>query len=225
MRAEDRGVDADVEYRPLSKRQAAELRGYVAAGTAAFRAALFVAVVCVAALALRAILGRAASVWPVLSHPAGWIAPTGLLAWLLYRRSSRWTGGPAFRGQVRRDLAGGRLAFRRIEAVDAVEFEEAGDSGPCFVILTSSGQTLLFDGQNLETYVRKGFPWTTFEIREAPESGVFFGLRRVGERLVPSACVPALSFAERKALGSFNRSYQVVDVDFPALKQRDRPKD
>lgn len=221
----DRAVDAGLEYRPLSKRQAAELRGYVAVGTAAGRAALFLAVVGIAALGLRAVFRSAASAWPVLSHPAWWIAPAGLLAWFLYRRSSRWTGGPAFRERVRRDLARGQLAFRRIDAVDAVEFEEAGDSGPCFVILTSTGQTLLFDGQDIETYVRKGFPWTSFEIREAPESGVFFGLRKVGERLVPSARVPALSFAERKALGSFNQSYQVVDVDFPVLKRRDRPKD
>jgi hypothetical protein len=219
---ETQGVDAEVVYRPLSRRQAAELRGYVAASTVIFRAALFLCVVGLTALGLRAILRAAAPALPVLSHPAWWLAPAGLVSLALYRRSSRWTGGPLFRTLVRRDLARGQLAVRRVEAVDAVAFEEVGDCGPCCVILTKDGRTLLFDGQYLEAYRRRGFPWTSFEIREAPESGVFFGLRRLGERLAPSALVPPLSFAERKALGSFNKAHQVVDVDFAALKERGR---
>jgi hypothetical protein len=217
---EDQGAGAEVEYRPLSRRQVAELRGYVAASTASFRAALFLAVAGIAALGFRAMLRPAASALPVLSHPVWWIAPTCLLSWLLYRRSSRWTGGSEFRGQVRRDLAHGQLAIRRVEAVEAVAFEEVEDCGPCYVLLTRDGGTLLFDGQYLEGHRRRGFPWTSFEIREAPGSGVFFGLRRVGEPLMPSARLPALSFAERKALGSFNKPYQTVDVDFAALKER-----
>jgi len=220
---DDQRVGAQVEYRPLSRRQIAELRGYVAASTALGRALLFVAVVGIAALVLRAIVKAASSVLPVLSHGVWWIAPTCLLGWLLYRRSSRWTGGPEFRQQVRRDLARGQLAVRQVEAVDAVAFEEVEDCGPCYILLTSDGRTLLFDGQYLEAYRRRGFPWTCFEIREAPESGVFFGLRKAGERLKPSACVPSLSFAERKALSSFNKSWQTVEVDFATLKERGRP--
>jgi hypothetical protein len=120
-------------------------------------------------------------------------------------------------------LARGELAVRRVEAVDAVAFDEVEDCGPCYLLLTRDGRTLLFDGQYLEAYRRRGFPWTSFEIREAPESRVLFGLRGVGERLVPSVRVPSLSFAERKALGSFNKSYQTVEVDFAALKERGRP--
>jgi hypothetical protein len=220
---DDQGVGAQVEYRPLSRRQVAELRGYVAASTVVGRALLFVALVGTAALVLRAIVRAASSVLPVLSHAVWWIAPTCLLGWLLYRRSSRWTGGPEFRQQVRRDLARGQLAVRQVEAVDAVAFEEVEGCGPCYILLTRDGRTLLFDGQYLEAYRRRGFPWTCFEIREAPESGVFFGLRKAGERLKPSACVPSLSFAERKALGSFNKSCQTVEVDFATLKERGRP--
>ena len=220
---DDHGVDAQVEYRPLSRRQVAELRGYVAASTAVGRALLFVAPVGVAALVLRTVVTAASSAFPVLSHAVWWIAPTCLLGWLIYRRSSRWTGGPEFRRQVRRDVARGQLAVRHVEALDAVAFEEVEDCGPCYIVLTSDGRTLLFDGQYLEAYRRRGFPWTSFEIREAPESGVFFGLRKVGERLMPSARLPSLSFAERKALGTFNKSYQTVEVDFAELKGRGRP--
>ena len=220
---EGQGGSAEVEHRPLSRRQVAELRGYVAGSTAVGRAALFLAVVGVAALAFRAALRAAASVLPALSHAGWWIAPACFLAWLLYRRSSQWTGGPTFRRQVSRDLALGQLAVRRVEAVDAVAFEEVEDCGPCYVLLTRDGRKLLFDGQYLDSYRRRGFPWTSFEIREAPESGVFFGLRRLGERLMPSASLPSLSYAERKALGSFNKKYQTVDVDFAALKERGRP--
>ena len=215
-------IGAVLEYRPLSRRQAADLRGYVAVSTRLFGAVLFLAFAGIAALVFRATFRAAASMWPVLPQ-AAWVVPTLLLLWLVYRKSSRWTGGPAFRAQVRRDLDRGELAVRQVEAVDAVEFEEVGDCGPCYVLLTSDGRTLLFDGQYLDSYKRKGFPWTRFEIREAPESGVFFGLHKVGERLKPSAHVPAWSFEERKALGSFNKRYQVVNVDFIALKDRGRP--
>lgn len=213
------GVGAVLEYRPLSRRQASELRGYVAVSTTLGRAAMFLAFVVLAALVFRATFRAAASMWPVLPQ-AAWVAPALLVSWLLYRRSSRWTGGPAFRAQVRRDLGRGELAVRHVEAVDAVEFEEVEDCGPCYVLLARDGRTLLFDGQYLDSYKRKGFPWTSFEIREAPESGVFFGLHRVGERLAPSAHLPALSFEERKSWGSFNKPYQVVNIDFMALKQR-----
>jgi hypothetical protein len=221
---DDQAVGAQATYRPLSRRQAAELRGYVAASTTVGRALLFVAPVAIAALVLRALVRAASSVLPVLSHAAWWMAPTCLLGWFLYRRSSRWTGGPEFRRQVRRDLARGQLAVRQIEAVDAVAFEEVEDCGPCYILLTRDGQTMLFDGQYLETYRRRGFPWTCFEIREAPESGVFFGLRKAGDRLKPSAVVTSFSYAERKALGSFNKSYQTVEVDFVALKERGRTR-
>jgi hypothetical protein len=215
-------VGSAVEYRPLSSRQKAELRGYVAAGTAVGRAVLFLLAVGAFAFVLRAILRGLAAFWPPLVHPIAWAVPAAILAVLLYRRSRRWTGGREFRAQVRRDLASGELAFRRVDVVEAIAFEEAGDSGPCYVLLTSDGRTLLFDGQYLETHRRKGFPWTSFEIREAPESRVFFGLHRIGERLAPSACLPAMSFEERKALGSFDRSYQEIDVDFEALKMKGR---
>ena len=184
------------------------------------RALLFLAGIAIAALVFRAILLCAALAWPALTHPAWWIAPTLLIAALLYRRSSRWTGGRTFREQVRRDLRRGELAIRRLEVTDAIEFEEVEDCGPCFVMLTSGGETLLFDGQYLESFKRRGFPWSSFEIHEAPESGVFFGLHGAGERLKPSTRLPAMSFGERKALGSFNKSYQVIDVNFAALKAR-----
>ncbi len=220
---ENTRVDDEVTYRPLSRRQAAKLRGYVAASTAVGRAALFLVAVGLAAFGFRSLFKAAASLSPALSHPVWWIVPTCAISWLLYRRSSRWTGGPLFRAQVRRDLAGGRLAIRHVEAVDAVAFEEVEDCGPCYVLLARDGRRLLFDGEYLEAYRRRGFPWATFEIREAPESGVFFGLRRTGERLTPSARLPALSLAERRALGSFKKSYQIIDVDFAALKERGRP--
>ncbi len=214
--------EVGVEYRQLSRRQAAELRGYLAVSTIAFRAIVFVVAVGLAAFALRTMLKAAASFGPALSHPAWWALPTCALSLWLYRRSSRWTGGHAFRAQVRQDLARGRLAVRKVEAVDAVAFEEVEDCGPGYIILTQDGRTLLFDGQYLDAYKRRGFPWKSFEIREGPESAVFFGLRRLGDRLPVAAELPGLSFAERKGLGSFNKPYQNVEVDFQALKARGR---
>jgi hypothetical protein len=206
------------ELRPLSRKETAELRGYVAIGIGLFRVVLFLAAVALAGLLLRALQ----RLFPVLGDYPWWAVPTGLGAWALYRASSRWTGGRDFRARVRRDLAGGSLAVRKVQALDAIEVEEQEDEGPSYFILTQDGRTILFSGQYLDRYRGKGFPWTSFEILEAPESGVFFGLRSLGERLAPSRR-PPFGWEERKALGSFNRNYQVVDVDFPSLKREAAP--
>jgi len=91
--------------------------------------------------------------------------------------------------------------------------------GPAYFILTSDGRTLLVAFQDLSRYKSRGFPWTEFEIIEAPRSGIFFAIKKVGEKLKPSHTRPPFSWEEHKRLG-FNTYYQLLDLEFSKLKEQ-----
>jgi hypothetical protein len=204
-------------FRPISKRRLAELRGYVAWSIVLFRGVLFVAVVAAFAWLLRTLHARLGH--PLTDSELVWLIPSLALAGALYAVAGRWTGGRGFRAAVRKDLAGGVAAVHAIVALDAVEVEEGEDEGPAYFVLTEDGSTLLFAGQYLGPYRRKGFPWKRFEILEAPASKIFFGLVARGERLAPSAQRPPFTWEEFKQFAQKTREYGVVDVDFDALKK------
>ncbi len=202
-------------YRPISKRRLSELQGYVAWSTTALRMVAFLGTVGISALLLRSAQGLLPS---QLQHDAWWVLPSILLGGALYFRAGRWTRGRGFRKAVRLDLARGVAAAHRIITVDAIEVEEQEDEGPADFVLTSSGETVLFSGQYLDRFKRKGFPWREFEILEAPESRIFFGLVPLGEQLVSSARRPPFTWDEYKRLAPGKGDYNIVDVDFEALR-------
>jgi hypothetical protein len=201
----------------MSKRQRDELRGYVAFGPNAFRALLFLLAVGAAALTLRAIHRR--FVQSSLDSDAIWLLPSIALAVALYRYGARWTGGRAFRAAVRRDLARGEVAVHRVVARDAIGLEQQGDEGPAWFIRTDDDTTILFAGQYLETYVRKGFPWTVIDIVETPEARVFLRLESAGEKLAPSVTHAPSEGADLRAITGRVKNHEVVDLDFDALKE------
>jgi hypothetical protein len=209
----------DVTFRPMRKKERQELEGYVSPGIALFRALVFAAVVGFAGIVLRGLHRLIRNRHPILAYDVWWILPVTAIAVLLFVRSRRWTGGRAFRTRVRADLVRGKIAVRRVVAVDAVEIDEQEDEGPAYFILTADGTTVLFAGQYLDRLKSKGFPWTAFDISEAPESKVFFGISSAGDRLKPSASRPALTFEEGKAYGIFKVNYKTVEVDFASLKE------
>ena len=203
--------------RPMSKRQRDELQGYIAPGPAIFRAALFIAAIAVVALILRAahrqFLGAA------LESSLVWVIPSAAVAYGLYRASGRWTGGPALREAVRRDLARGEVAVHRIRAVDAVAIDEQEDEGPAWFILDDTGVAILFAGQFLEPAKRTGFPWTTIEVVEAPASRLFVRIESAGEPIEPSVRHASFPWQELERVVTLPRQWGVVPVDFEALKQ------
>ncbi len=204
---------------PLTKRQQSELRGYVAAGPAIFRATLFLGAVAIVGLLVRALyrLIPGSATLP-RSHEGWWIVPTLAFAAGLFIVSDRWTGGRPFRQKVRADLRRGMAHGRRVTAVDAIEIEEQEDEGPTFLLRTDDGRTMFFAGQYLERYRRKGFPWTAFDILEAPQSGVLLDIVAAGERLAPSLRRAPLAWEETKRLGLLRSKYGEIDVEFEALK-------
>ena len=203
--------------RPMTSKELAELRGYVSPGIVLFRAVVFVAVVGAFGVIVRA-LQRVLDPRALLAHPAWAIALTAAVAIALYIVSRRWTGGRALRAKIRSDWKRGVAAVHRIRAVDAIAIEEEEDEGPAIFLQTDDGRTLVFSGQYLEPYCRRGFPWTDFEVSESPEARIFLGIRHDGERLVPSLRRRGLTAEQTRRLRLLDGRYEVIDVDFSALK-------
>jgi hypothetical protein len=209
----------EITFRPLSKRHQAELQGHVAWSITLFRAFLFLAVVGALGWFLRAVHARATEPGSFLGSDAWWAVPLFAFAVGLYVVSSRWTGGRGFRRAVRADLNGGMARVRRITTIDAIEVAEQEDEGHSYFLLTDDGRTMLFAGQYLDRYRRRGFPWRAFDIIEAPASERFLDLVRAGDRLVPSVRRPPFTWAEVKRFGVLERYRVVDDVDFDLLKR------
>jgi hypothetical protein len=209
----------DVTYKPLTKRQRQELAGYVTWGTSIFRAVLFLAVIAGFAWFVRAVLLRVGATYPAAAHPVWWILPSLALAAAVFRRSRRWTGGPTLRTGIRADLERGEVEIRRVTASEAIEVEPGEDEGPTFFLHVGDGKAMVFAGQYLEPFVRRGFPWAAFDILEAPVSRLFLGLVKTGDRLIPDRRPEPLTWEEAKKLGVLEGRYRVLDVDFAAVKR------
>lgn len=125
---------------PLTKRERAELAGYVSRSTAAGRAILF-------GLALAAMAGMALKVqrWLSVDQP-WWVVPTAAVGLVLYWRSGRWTGGRDLRARIRRDLEANTATVRVLSVVDAIRVDEAEDEGPTFFLKLETGETVAILG-------------------------------------------------------------------------------
>ena len=199
---------------PLTRRERQELQGYVSWGPVVTRAILFVA-----ALAIVGAVCRRVQQGLQLPEPL-WLAPTMAAGLVLYATARRWTGGRELRQRLRRDLAGNVAVVHRVQARDAIVFDEQEDEGPIVFVLTDTGETLVFVGQDLSRDVARGFPWREFEIRESASSGRFFGLKRLGDALPPSASKPPLSPDQYRKLGlaSVHR-WQRLQVPFDHVRE------
>jgi hypothetical protein len=197
---------------PLTKRERAELVGYVSPSTVWSRAVLF-------ALALAAVAGLAFKFQQSLSidHPV-WVVPTTLVGLTLYWRSRRWTGGRDLRARIRADLESNTAAVHVLLVVDAIKVEEAEDEGSTFFLELDTGETVAIGGQFLDRFVTRGFPWRQFEIREGARSGLFLGLEGRGERIVPSLVKRPLSMATVRELGISHVRWKILPVAFEDLR-------
>jgi hypothetical protein len=205
-------------YEPLSKKQRAELFGYVSWPVRNVRIALFLVILFLAGAALKSLHAAVAPERGWVSNSAFWIIPGLVFAVWFYFRWQRWTGGNHGRANIRNDLARGEMAIHHIEVVDAIEIEELEDEGPSYFFLTSDKDVLYFSGQWLDREKRKGFPWTTFEIHDAPLSKIFFGLKKTGERFTPTFVRKALDWNTLKRHGAFKGKYRVLRESFDSLK-------
>jgi hypothetical protein len=198
---------------PLTKRERAELLGYVSRSATASRATLF-------GLALAAVAGMAFKVqrWLSVDQP-WWVVPTAAVGLVLYWCSGRWTGGRSLRARIRRDLEANIATVHVLSVVDAIKVDEAEDEGPTFFLKLETGETVAMGGQFLDRLVSRGFPWKQFEIREAAESGLFLRLEGRGERVVPSLVKPPLTMATVRELGIATVRWKVLPIAFDELRR------
>lgn len=197
---------------PLTRRERAELQGYVSWSAVIGRAVLFaIAVAAVGAVSWR--LQNSLR----LPSPV-WLIPTTAVAVLLFVRARRWTGGRDLRNRIRLDLQSNVALVHHVTVRDAIVFEEQEDEGPVVFVLTDAGETLAFTGQDLSRHVAHGFPWREFEIRESGGSRRFLGLRRRGEKFKPSAIRPPIAPERYRQLGLHAVSrWKQLDVPFETL--------
>lgn len=199
---------------PLTKRERTELKGYVSTGASAGRTVLFlIAVAAVAGVSWRVQQGFATSK-PV------WLLPTLLFAIFIYVRASRWTGGRELRDQLKQDLDSNSVLVHRIQVRDAIVFEEQEDEGPVVFVLTETGETVVFLGQDLARESSRGFPWQEFDVRETAHARRFLRLGRVGDAFAVTDTRPPLSRERFKALGlSAVVRWKALDVAFEELRK------
>ena len=198
---------------PLTKRERAELEGYVAWSGVAVRGALFVLAVAGIAAVLRRIQSGLGieGVW--------WLLLTAVVAGLLFKVSARWTGGPRLRALIHQDLAAGTVVVHKVRVVDAIACEENEDEGPTFFLKLDTGETLALAGQYLSRHASRGFPWAEFEIRETEHSRRFLGISKRGKPFEPSLVRPQLSFAALKSFGLLQQPWTLLEVDFDKLRE------
>jgi hypothetical protein len=201
----------EVTYRSLKSRERSELMGYLSPWIWAFRAVLFAIAVAVIAWASHALEN---ALLPASMPRLVWLLPTAVFSAWLYARARRWTGGAEFRDKVRRDIREGVVRKLHVTVAAAVEFEESGDSGPTFVVTTASGETLLFSGQDYARRKAKGFPWREFEVLDAPNSTIVFGLNRLGEPFKDVARRAPLTYEQARNLGCFQKSFASLPPDW-----------
>jgi hypothetical protein len=211
----------EASYRKLTRQQREELQGYIAWGTTAFRFILFLGGLFLVGAIFRFLQSLASKVWPGASSHLWWVVPTLILGVALYRRSRAWTGGTELREKVRNDLSRDVAAVYRIAVKEALQIEEREDEGPGFFLRTADDRTMLFAGQYLEKYVRKGFPWTAFEIIESPESKMLLGLKSLGDRLEPLRRRSPLSWEEARQSGILKKKYVFIDGDASSIWRAD----
>ena len=199
------------ETRKLTKRERDELQGVVAWSTQIGRAFLFLLVLFFVGAIFRSLFALVAIDTPI------WFVPTAILAYFLYRRAGRWTGGQAFRRLVRQDIENGEACVTVIRPVDVTEIEELEDEGPSYIVKTDENDWVVLSGQEMVAHKLRGFPWAQFSVDEAPHSSMFFGLTRMGDPVPLNRTLPPLRYELARDLGAASGTFTVLDESRVAL--------
>lgn len=208
-----RGSPLEIIEKPLSDQQRKELETLVSIPTTIVRVSVFIVFIAVLGGMLRSCQIKTVDAPPI------WPAVTTMFAVAIYVRSKKWTGGPEYRAKIRQDLEAGKSRTTIIEPAFVTEIEEQEDEGPSYIVITKEGGSILLTGQWLVPIKRRRFPWSRFEISEAPLSGHFFGVYNHGEPFPVSQKRGPLPYEVARALGCFHRNCIVLDDDARKLLQ------
>jgi uncharacterized membrane protein len=203
-----------IDQTKLTKKEIKELQGIIAISTSLMRIGLFVFAHGFVAFFLFRLFGSFTS--GLLFHIL-WITPTIVLAAFIFKISGKWTGGSQLRKEIREDLKNGKALLNTIEATEAIEIQEEEDEGIGFILKLSDSDIFFAQGQEVDQWKRRGFPWTKFTIRSTPISKRFLGVKREGEKLKPIIKRPPLTIEEMKMF-DMNASYTIGAFDFEKFK-------
>lgn len=116
-----------------------------------------------------------------------------------------------------REAAAGHVKSITYTIRDAIAVEESEDEGLSFYLLLDDGRTLFLSGQYLYEPVEAGFPWTSFELIQAPVAGYTVRIVPLGSSLRPSRTRGPFKDAEYKS-GLIPDDGAIAIRDFDALK-------
>ncbi|MHC4215765.1 MAG: hypothetical protein ACYSWP_20650 [Planctomycetota bacterium] len=209
----------ETSFVELTEEQKSELEGYVAWTSSLFQVILFLLATFVIFKVFRYIYTLIERDYPALIEYQ-WMVPALICTICLYCISKKWAFGRKELRKIDEDLKAGNARLITIEAIECIEVTEREDEGPGYIIKDKSQRTVVFAGQYLLDYERKGFPWTKIGILEAPKSKVFFGLKPLGEPLKPSFVREPLTREEIENIPDFYEEYKFIDIPFESFKVR-----
>lgn len=148
------------------------------------------------------------------------VALTGSLgvsiAWYVY---VQWRKQRALRraaARRAREVAVGHVKSTTYMIRDAIAVKEGEDEGLSFYLLLDDGRTLFLSGQYLYEPVEAGFPWTSFDLVQAPVGGWIIRLVQGGPALIPSRTRGPFTDSEYRS-GAVPEDCTIAPRDFSAL--------
>jgi len=138
----------------------------------------------------------------------------GFMFIFLYLREQ--TGGYALEELINKDIAFGKWELIEVYVDKAYKFNEIEDEGNIYLIQDKDGVWLLFSGQDIVLYERKGFPWCKFVFKQTKYANLecsfvnFSDKKCFYDGIYDSSILP-LKFL--KKIGFFNKECIVLSED------------
>jgi len=173
--------------------------------------------ICIFALAfLLVLLGSAILPLPAIVPAAIVVAVTVSLAWYVYVQRRERLSRRRSQAGIAREAAAGYVKSTIYTIRDAVAVDEHEDEGWSFYLLLDDGRTLFLSGQYLYEPVEAGFPWSSFELVQAPVAGYTVRIAPHGPSVRPSRQRAPFTDAEYKS-GVVPDDGSIATRDFNAL--------
>lgn len=115
-----------------------------------------------------------------------------------------------------REVAAGHVKSTTFTIRDAIAVKECEDEGLSFYLLLDDGRTLFLSGQYLYEPVEAGFPWTSFDLVQAPVGGGIIRIVQRGPALIPSRTRGPFTDREYKS-DAVPEDCTIATRDFSAL--------
>ncbi len=182
---------------------------------------IFAAAFAILGILVRFLFSFLAELAPVFQEqPVKVIAVASFMA-LFYAWLRRRLWASPLSREMKADLAGGIAKVHTVDVADSILVQEHEDEGPTVFVKTEDSETLVFAGQELDIYTKRGFPWSRFEIVEGPASGFFLGLGRLGPPLTPLVVSGPVPWSEVKEYREvFRRKWCRLETPFDDIKKK-----